>query len=549
MLSLIVLRVSARSAILDGIVVDGVHIGGMAYAQAGEILDNEYSNLLMTSFDFNFQNEVKSITLGELGVTFDSQATLESIKEFSYGEGFIDHIEKRLITTFSEFEAEPIFIVDDNVMQSQLLLNFPSLKMPKDASLNVKNGEVVEVLPHEDGLTMDFEDMKTQLYLAINNPDTVSEIAIKPIEIPADYRTEQAEQDGEKLKVLLKAKVRFFYTESREKTYEFKNALEPSWVTIKNSEFIFNEPGITDYIKNNIPTKIDVPLSNAIIKEMPEEGGLYPKVEGIAIDGVTVDVAATLENFKTNVKALNFEIPVVVNITPAKVINETGVDLGSLERISRGKSGFKGSAINRKFNIKKGLEERLNNLLIPPGAEFSFNDVVGPVEGSYGWKSALTIFNGDELKPAPGGGLCQVSTTTYRAVLDAGLEILEQSNHSLYILYYEEYGNGLDAAVFPGSKDFRFKNTSDGYLFFQAYVVGDTAYVDFYGMPVNKSVELIGPFYHAKVPEAYKAQLEPNWNQIGWIQKITKNDGSVIENVLYGSYKTKPRKLYPYGGE
>lgn len=548
-MSLIVLRVSARSAILDGIVVDGVHIGGMAYAQAGEILDNEYSNLLMTSFDFNFQNEVKSITLGELGVTFDSQATLESIKEFSYGEGFIDHIEKRLITTFSEFEAEPIFIVDDNVMQSQLLLNFPSLKMPKDASLNVKNGEVVEVLPHEDGLTMDFEDMKTQLYLAINNPDTVSEIAIKPIEIPADYRTEQAEQDGEKLKVLLKAKVRFFYTESREKTYEFKNALEPSWVTIKNSEFIFNEPGITDYIKNNIPTKIDVPLSNAIIKEMPEEGGLYPKVEGIAIDGVTVDVAATLGNFKTNVKALNFEIPVVVNITPAKVINETGVDLGSLERISRGKSGFKGSAINRKFNIKKGLEERLNNLLIPPGAEFSFNDVVGPVEGSYGWKSALTIFNGDELKPAPGGGLCQVSTTTYRAVLDAGLEILEQSNHSLYILYYEEYGNGLDAAVFPGSKDFRFKNTSDGYLFFQAYVVGDTAYVDFYGMPVNKSVELIGPFYHAKVPEAYKAQLEPNWNQIGWIQKITKNDGSVIENVLYGSYKTKPRKLYPYGGE
>ncbi len=546
-LSLVVVRSSAQNTIIDGISVRDFNLGGLPYAQAAVLLADEYDHVLKTEFNFTFQNEIKTITLGELGVSFDGEKTIEDVKDLSYGDNIGDHLENRISTMFDDVKTEPIFAIDDAAMQSGLLLNFPSLKWSTEAEIKVKTINNIEVTPHTDGLTMDFEDLKKQIYLAVQNPEPTTNFTISPIPILANYRTENAQEDATILKELLKSQVRFFHTESKERTHEFKTPLEPSWVTVKNKELIFNEPGVLEYINANIVPKIDHPLTNAVIKKLPEEGSIYATVEGIAMDGVTVDVEKTLKTFTENIKNRNFEVPIDVTITQSKVTNETGQDMGDLQRISQGKSGYKGSGINRKFNIKKGLEERLNNILVAPGAEFNFNDVIGPVEGSYGWKQALTIFNGDELKPAPGGGLCQVSTTLYRAVLGAGLEVLEFSNHSLYILYYEEYGNGLDAAVYPGSKNFRFKNITDGYLFIQAYVDGDIAYVDFYGTPAHKSVELIGPFYSGRVPDEYKELINPDWNEIGWVQKVVEFDGTVKQNPLFGSYKTKPRKLYGYG--
>lgn len=113
---------------------------------------------------------------------------------------------------------------------------------------------------------------------------------------------------------------------------------------------------------------------------------------------------------------------------------------------------------NRNVNLLVAAE-KIDGLIIPPGGKFSFNKVVGPRTSKHGFKDAGVISQGRVI-PGIGGGICQVSTTLYRAVLMSGMKIDERHNHSIYdgINYAQR---GLDAAVAWGYKDFRFTNSLD----------------------------------------------------------------------------------------
>lgn len=113
---------------------------------------------------------------------------------------------------------------------------------------------------------------------------------------------------------------------------------------------------------------------------------------------------------------------------------------------------------NRNVNLRVAAE-KLDGLIIPPGGKFSFNKVVGPRTEKCGFKKAGVISQGRVI-PGLGGGICQVSTTLYRAVLMSGMKIDERHNHSIYdgINYAQR---GFDAAVAWGYKDFRFTNSLD----------------------------------------------------------------------------------------
>ena len=176
-------------------------------------------------------------------------------------------------------------------------------------------------------------------------------------------------------------------------------------------------------------------------------------------------------------------------------------------------------------------------MLIAPGETFSFNSALGDVVETYtGWKESLGIFNGDELKPTAGGGICQVSTTTYRAAIQAGLPIKDQRNHSMYIKYYKEHGEGLDATVYVGSQDLTFTNNTPGYLFINAYSKGNEAYVDIYGTDDGREVALEGPYRKKDAPEDVVhpegERWALGWQSIAWRQRI-KNAKGKEEQVNY----------------
>ncbi|MGE5615046.1 MAG: VanW family protein [Bacillota bacterium] len=110
---------------------------------------------------------------------------------------------------------------------------------------------------------------------------------------------------------------------------------------------------------------------------------------------------------------------------------------------------------NRKHNMELAVQ-KINNLVLLPGQEFSFNEVVGPRDAEHGYLIAH-VYSGGKVVDGIGGGICQVSTTIYNAVLKADLEVTERRNHSFTVAYVPL---GQDATAFYGGTDFRFVNST-----------------------------------------------------------------------------------------
>lgn len=122
---------------------------------------------------------------------------------------------------------------------------------------------------------------------------------------------------------------------------------------------------------------------------------------------------------------------------------------------------------NRSFNIQKA-SGIINGKIIKPGETFSFNKVVGNRTEKAGWRQAKGIYGGETFNMQYGGGVCQVSTTLYVAVMRAGIPFsaVTRREHSIPSTYVPK---GLDATVDSGHIDFKFKNTTDSPLYIFAY--------------------------------------------------------------------------------
>jgi vancomycin resistance protein YoaR len=134
------------------------------------------------------------------------------------------------------------------------------------------------------------------------------------------------------------------------------------------------------------------------------------------------------------------------------------------------------SAVNRAYNISVAASA-LNNLLVAPGETVSFNRIVGPRSSEEGYRTAPVIIE-NELREGLGGGVCQVSTTLYNAVLLADLEVLERKNHSLPVSYVPV---GQDATVVYGAIDLRFRNNTDSYLYIKTSAADGRITVKIFG--------------------------------------------------------------------
>ncbi|MDR3642778.1 MAG: VanW family protein [Candidatus Doudnabacteria bacterium] len=202
-------------------------------------------------------------------------------------------------------------------------------------------------------------------------------------------------------------------------------------------------------------------------------------------------------------------------------------NLGISELIGEGVSNFKGSPNNRRHNIAVGLE-KFKGLIIPQGATFSFDDNLGPVTADAGFLPELVIDNGTTL-PELGGGLCQVSTTTFRAAMAAGLPITARRNHAYAVTYYSP--QGTDATIYPGSADLKFVNDTPGAILIWPYEKdSNTLVFDFYGTSDNRTVILQQPVvYDKKADQSMKAT---------WTRIVTAADGNQRTDVFKSTYQS-----------
>ena len=206
-----------------------------------------------------------------------------------------------------------------------------------------------------------------------------------------------------------------------------------------------------------------------------------------------------------------------------EVLGDTN-NLGIKELIGQGVSSFKGSPKNRRFNIAVGVE-KMKGILIAPGATFSFNQYLGPVDGEHGFLPELVI-KGNNTIPEFGGGLCQVSSTTFRGAMDAGLPILERRNHAYAVQYYSP--QGTDATIYPGSVDLKFKNNTPGTILIWPYEKDtNTLVFDFYGTKDGRKVTLEKPVVYDRLPDG---SMKATWT------RLVTNNGVTTTDTFKSSY-------------
>lgn len=250
-------------------------------------------------------------------------------------------------------------------------------------------------------------------------------------------------------------------------------------------------------------------------------------------------------------KVVIIQIPIKIlkpNLTTDKV-NQMGIR----ELIGTGTSLYQHSIDSRIYNVALAAS-RVNGVLVAPGEIFSFAKAVGDVSSLTGYKQAYVISGGKTVL-GDGGGVCQVSTTLFRAALNAGLPIVERHPHAYRVGYYEQDSPpGIDATVYVPSVDFKFKNDTGHHILIQTIVdpVELRLTFMFYGTSDGRISEVSSPVITNQVP-APEAKYEDDPSlpkgQIKQVDfaapgakstfsRIVKRDGKIIsEDTFVSNYR------------
>jgi vancomycin resistance protein YoaR len=225
-------------------------------------------------------------------------------------------------------------------------------------------------------------------------------------------------------------------------------------------------------------------------------------------NGRVLDLYALRQSLASEMVLINLP---VVDTSGKGSLADTN-NLGIRELVATGESNFKGSPNNRIHNITVGAA-KFNGLIIAPGEEFSFNKYLGEVDDVHGFLPELVI-KPEGVTPEFGGGLCQVSTTTFRAAMNAGLPIKARRNHSFAVQYYAP--QGTDATIYPGSSDLKFVNNLASSLLIRTRVEGRKLYFDFFGTKDDRVIAFDGPTVFDKKPDGSMKAV--------WTRHVTMNN-------------------------
>jgi vancomycin resistance protein YoaR len=198
--------------------------------------------------------------------------------------------------------------------------------------------------------------------------------------------------------------------------------------------------------------------------------------------------------------------------------------------LARGESNFAGSPKNRIHNINVGVK-KFDGLVLQPGEQFSFNQYLGNVDAANGYLPELVIKE-NVTTPEYGGGICQVSTTAFRAVMQAGFKIDSRRNHSYPVAYYGT--PGYDATVYSPAPDLKFTNDTGKAAYLRTKIAGTKVFFEFYGTSGGRQVTINGPFVTERLP---------NGGVVAAVAQIVKKNGKSIREENFVSKYQSPDKF------
>jgi vancomycin resistance protein YoaR len=260
---------------------------------------------------------------------------------------------------------------------------------------------------------------------------------------------------------------------------------------------------------NELKPFVDRQPVNAHFLFDDETGQLKPTAASVT--GRVMDVEASLTAINDALLRGEHTVNLVVAEQQPQIADTAkGVDLGITQLIQKQTTYFYGSSEERIQNIV-AASAQFNGVLVAPGETFSMGSALGDVSLENGFAEALIIYGGRTIKGV-GGGVCQVSTTLFRTVFNAGFPVVERYSHAYRVSYYEKNASnqvdpdlaGMDATVYFPLVDFKFTNDSSYWILMETdvNVSARTLTWKLYSTPDGRSVtwETTGPTNIVKAP-------------------------------------------------
>jgi vancomycin resistance protein YoaR len=538
--------------IFTGVTVAGVPVGGASRSAALARVQEAMLAAPLPAISVEYGGRQWAVTADDVRAAPDLLGAVNQAYLVGRQGDWSERLNQQLVSLLGGVDIAPALTVDTSQLRYTLGQIAAEVRQPARAGILLGD----TTIPAQAGVDVDIETTVEALAAALRDRTTGQPVLIPFATIEQAPPTEVIDTRAP-VELLTATRGALLLQDAR---FGLEFALDPATLqslTASDGKTLVEAERLVAILQS-WAAQIDVAPRDARLRF--DRATQSPVVVQTSRAGRRLDVEATMATIRG---ALSAELPradlMVVTVPPAVDSNRVA-EMGIRELIASGTSYFQGSSRERLVNIEVAAA-KFENIVLPPNGIFSFNQWVEDVSAANGFEDSLIIW-GDRTAVGIGGGVCQVSTTIFRAAYNAGLPMVERYNHGYIVDWYGE--PGLDATIFTPTVDFRFRNDTGAYMLIEPVnnSAGGVLTFNLYGTKPNRQV-IIGepvqsdirpappPLYTVDPSLAPGQRKQVDWEKPGMTVTVTRTiieNGQTRTDTLVSKYQPW-RAIYLVGSE
>ena len=462
--------------IARGVTIDGVDVGGLSSTQAFDTLEQRGRAALGRPVEFVAAGRAFRLTAADIGLAPDWAAAVSSARREGDGFGPVRGFKRMKLRLFGG-DVDVHASYRAGALKSELARIAAMVDRPhRDAAL-VRHGLRPAIVPARTGTVLDRKAASAAIVAALSSLPRGERVTLPMrVDRPRVTGTTLAAA-REQARVAVSAPVVLSLGPTRYRIPRWRIATLLKLPKNGATKLRVGGPAADAFFKAK-QRVVDTPARDAQFVVVTNGIRVEPST-----DARVLDVPKTADRLlAAAIRPVDRTAAIVVATQPAKRTTQDALAMGITGLYSSYTTTY-GGVPNRIHNVQV-VSHLVDNTLIAPGKEFSFNGTTGERNAAKGLLEAPVIING-ELQNGLGGGTCQVSTTVFNAAYEGGLPITARTNHALYISHYPQ---GRDATVNYPDTDLKFVNDTGHWLLLRTFVSSNSLTVNLYGTPQHRRV-------------------------------------------------------------
>lgn len=550
-LAIFLFEFSYRDKIFPKTFIGGINLGGKTKAQAEQILANETSKTQKNQIDLKYQDKSWTIDTTSIELEIIPKDSSELAWRIGRTGGLGAIIKEQLRAVFSANRHLAVFNYNQGQLDKEILRVADEIDISEqDASLKIENQKAI-VVPEKSGQFLDFVKTQEDILTILGSFATSTRINLSVNEIKPKVNSINTENAAILAEKIIGNSLKLH---SSKKDYILSSSDIASFLDFVAVQEDQSSTGKIDLKKagtdseNSSPswTLEVLPSQDKISAYLSTISGEINQEPQNAKFAVTNGQVTTFQTSQTGYQLNSDKAKALISTAilnnqalvklPVKTIkpeitSNSATTMGLKELVSEGRTSWWGSPPNRIHNLSLGAQ-KISGTIVRPGEEFSTVHTIGEIGPSTGFLPELVIKNSTQVVPDYGGGLCQVSTTLFRAVLNAGLKITARTAHSFRVSYYEP-PVGMDATIYDPAPDFKFINNMKTPILIWGIAGNNSLAFQIYGTKDGRKIDISSPYLSNYTDPPAPVYTESSTMEPGTIRQVERALRGVTASFHY----------------